>query len=327
MEIVRYEEKYRDLWEAFVEPPLSLNGTFLHSRRFLDYHPPGRFTDNSLLFFHKDKLAAVIPACVELADGLKTLHAHKGSTFGGIVVARDSYRIKDVEEIITLLDAYLSDNGFHAVYLKNTPPTFAAMPTDLLDYLLFLHGYSDYKELCVYIDFSEYDTADIENNFHKLRKRKIKTARENGLVFRKLHDDEIPAFYAILTRNLAKFQTVPVHTLGELQDFKKERLPDIVTFFGCFLEEKLIAAAMCFAFHRDCLHTQYLCLDYDYSQLGAMDFLDYNMITYAIEHGFKGFSFGKCTEEQGRIFNQPLAEFKESFGGSYVNNVTFYKKL
>ncbi|MDR0221839.1 MAG: GNAT family N-acetyltransferase [Lachnospiraceae bacterium] len=327
MEIVKYADKYRDMWEAFIEPPVSLNGTFLHSRRFLDYHPPGRFTDSSLLFFHKDQLAAVIPACLDYEEGQTTFHSHKGSTFGGIVVAKDAYRLNVAKEIIDALAAYLADNGYRRAYLKNTPPTFAAAPTDLLDYLLFLQGYSDYKELCVYLDFAAYDTANIEKNFNKLRKRKIKTARDNKLAFRELHDEEISGFYELLTRNLMKFQTRPVHSLDELLDIKKERLHDIVTFFGCFAADKLLAAAMCFAFRRDCLHTQYLCLDYDYAGLGAMDFLDYNMITYAVENGFRRFSFGKCTEERGRVLNQSLAEFKESFGGGYVNNITYYKEL
>jgi len=327
MEVTKYEVQHLDAWEHFVKRPQSLNGTFLHSRRFLSYHPENKFTDNSLLIYRKDKLAAVVPACVMFEDGKKIFFSHKGSTFGGIVVSKDNYNIRDMCDIIAALEDYLSKNGFDSVYLKNTSEIFSERNTELIDYLMFYHGYIELKELSLYIDFNLYDRVNPENNFSKLRKRKIKTALNNGLAFRKLYDEELPVFYEILSQNLRKFDVEPVHTLTELVDFKKERLKDIVLFFGCFLEEKLTASAMCFDFYGDCLHTQYLCMDYDYSGFGAMDFLDYNMIQYAMDNGYKRFSFGICTEKNGRVFNQSLAEFKESFGCSYVNNVTFYKNL
>ena len=66
--IESYEKKYEQLWDDFVLNK-SINGTFLQSRSFLNYHPEDRFEDCSLLIFNqKDNLAAVIPGCKDPKD-------------------------------------------------------------------------------------------------------------------------------------------------------------------------------------------------------------------------------------------------------------------
>ena len=48
LEIVKYEDKYQEAWDQFVLKN-SVNGTFLQTRNFLNYHPEGRFVDASVL--------------------------------------------------------------------------------------------------------------------------------------------------------------------------------------------------------------------------------------------------------------------------------------
>ena len=65
--IVRpYTETLADKWDAFVMSH-AVNGTFLHTRRFLNYHPQGRFEDCSLMIYNAQELCAVIPAAVAAA--------------------------------------------------------------------------------------------------------------------------------------------------------------------------------------------------------------------------------------------------------------------
>ena len=85
MKIVKYESTYEDIWDSFITEK-SCNGTFLQSRRFLNYHPEGRFADTSYLVFNdKQHLVAVCPACEIIEDGKKIFYSHSGSTYGGIV--------------------------------------------------------------------------------------------------------------------------------------------------------------------------------------------------------------------------------------------------
>src|SRR5439155_20767428 len=81
--VERYSESHRLAWEESVRP--SFNGTFLSSRSFLDYHPPERFRDHSLLFYSGSQPFAVIAAAE--VDGLHgpELVSHPGATYGGLI--------------------------------------------------------------------------------------------------------------------------------------------------------------------------------------------------------------------------------------------------
>lgn len=64
MKITYLDESDIPLWEHFVQN--SRNGTFMQQRKFLNYHPPGKFIDRSLLVFDKkQQLLAVIPAAIK----------------------------------------------------------------------------------------------------------------------------------------------------------------------------------------------------------------------------------------------------------------------
>ena len=44
----KYEDSLEEQWDKFIAEK-SINGTFLQSRRFFNYHPAGRFKDVSLV--------------------------------------------------------------------------------------------------------------------------------------------------------------------------------------------------------------------------------------------------------------------------------------
>jgi hypothetical protein len=58
-----------DEWDNFVET--SDNGTIFHKRRFLSYHPEGKFKDASLIFRKQNKLFSIFPAVEIERDGKK----------------------------------------------------------------------------------------------------------------------------------------------------------------------------------------------------------------------------------------------------------------
>ena len=84
--IFPYTEEQQERWDRFVMEQ-SANGTFLQTRRFLNYHPAGRFRDDSRMIFHKQELVAVCPAADGRIDGRRAFRSHPGSTFGGLIVA------------------------------------------------------------------------------------------------------------------------------------------------------------------------------------------------------------------------------------------------
>ena len=72
----KYEDSLEEQWDKFIAEK-SINGTFLQSRRFFNYHPAGRFKDVSLVVYNeKNNIAALIPACELEQDGKKVFFSH-----------------------------------------------------------------------------------------------------------------------------------------------------------------------------------------------------------------------------------------------------------
>lgn len=326
LKIREYDGNDQEKWDCFVMEK-AMNGTFLQTKNFLDYHGE-RFQDASMIIYKgNDTIVAVVPACEIHEQGRKIFHAHCGSTFGGIVIAENFYNIEHVDAIMTVLEDYLRQNQYDEVRLKCTSDLFAKQNGNLLYYFLFQRGYTSYDELSCYIDFAQYK-EDILSNFSSGRRRDYKYSLKNDLVFRRLDDRvDIEDFYRILRENLQKFGAAPVHSLEELLEFKEKRLRDIVEFYGVFQENRMIAGSMVFLFGTQVFHTQYLAADQSCLKLFPMNFLDANLIMTARERGFRYFSFGTSTEEHGKVLNKHLAEFKEGFGTQYGINKMYVKNL
>lgn len=324
--LTKYNGKWREKWDDFVMEH-SLNGTFLHTRNFLEYHGE-RFTDASLIAYKgNDTIVAVIPACVMFENGEKIFCSHRGSTFGGIVIGEDFYNIEHVQAVLILLEEYLREEAYQKIELKCTGDIFEKRNTRLINYFLYQKGYDKVEELSGYIDFNSYK-EDIISNFSASRRRGYRYAEKNNLEFKYLLTNcEIGQFYHILCENLNKFSKKPVHTLEELIEFKEKRLKDVVEFYGVYKDDELVAGSMVFKFKKDVFHTQYLAARQDKLQLFPMNFLNEKLIECAKKQGFRYFSFGISTEREGTVLNESLAEFKQGFGIQWTLNQTYKKML
>ena len=270
-----YDVDMKEKWDDFVLHH-SVNGTFLQTRNFLEYHG-NRFEDTSLLITKSENtIVAVIPACTCVEEGRKIFYSHKGSTFGGIVISEQFNNIEHVQCLMDTLEEWFTDNQYKEVWLKCTSEIFATGNINLLYYFLFQRGYQPYEEISCYIDFGHYND-DIPSNFSYGRRRDYKYSLKNKLSIRMIDTkEEIHAFYDILCANLKKFDAVPVHSLPELLEFKESRLPDIVEFYGVFLQDKMIAGSMVFNFDNRVFHTQYLAADQEYLKMFPMNYMDRN---------------------------------------------------
>jgi RimJ/RimL family protein N-acetyltransferase len=321
--VIPFENKYEQEWDRFIADD-AINGTFLQSRNFLNYHPKDRFIDSSCLVFKENKLVAVIPGCVINEDGKKVFSSHSGSTFGGPVIHKKYYNAFNLIEIMKTLENYLSAHGFQKSAFKITSDLFCKEKSDLLQYVLTYCGYNSYFELSTYIDFENYG-QEIQTNFSHGQKENLKYALKKEMYFKRLESDkDVDDFYIILAKNLLKFDAKPVHTIEELIDFKNNRLKDIVDFFGIFYGDKIIAGTMLFKINQ-IVHTQYLAADAEYSELRPMTYLYYNLINWVKNNGYNKLSWGISTERQGIILNESLLAFKESFGSKYALNRVFHK--
>lgn len=324
--IEKYTVSMQKRWDDFVLNE-SINGTFLQTRRFIEYHPQGRFVDHSIIFYKGNAIVACILACEVNEDGEEIFFSHKGTTYGGIIVSHSIYNASNISALLDAFEEYLGNIGVQKVYPKMTPAIFSRGNVDLLDYFLYQRDYIQYDELNYFIRLDRYKD-DILSQFSSSKRRDYRYSVKNNLMFQKLTTPEmINSFYDVLQLNLKKFSAKSVHTYEELLDLKFERFNENIEFYGVYLEQEMIAGSMVFLFDDRIMHTQYLSSNEKYLKLFPMDFLVYHLISLAVEKGLEMFTFGICTEKQGKYLNLGLSRFKEGFGTEYCPNKSFEKIL
>lgn len=320
-----YKIEYKDDWERFVLFN-SINGTFLQSRAFLEYHQT-RFEDASLIIYKGNEIMAVLPACRCIEGEDVVFYSHKGSTYGGIILSEKIYTPTKLDILFSEIELYLKNDGFTRIVFKQTPSIYEKKDTNLLEYFMYKEGYAQYVELNYYMPLEEY-VENIALQFTASKRRDYKYSLKNELEFRQLNSlKEIKEFYTVLSKNQRRLEIKSVHSFEELIDLKYNRLSQNIEFYGVYKDEKLIAGSMVFLFENDVFHTQYLASDEDYLKCYPMDYLIYHLIETAISKKMTYFSFGICTEDRGRYLNLGLSRFKEGFGTHFCNNKIYEKNL
>lgn len=324
--IRQYRDSDAENWDDFVLNR-SMNGTFLQTRKFIGYHPNGKFKDCSLCVFKGDELVAAILACEVMEEGKKTFFAHKGTTFGGVTITENIYSASVIDEIFAALVSYIRETGYEKIYLKMVPDVFQKQNTDLLDYFLYKMGFNCHNELNYYLNMEEY-RENLTGPFSPVKRRHYRYSLKNKLDFRRLDSKEaIADYYEVLLRNLNKFGAKAVHSLEELYDLRFCRFEERIEFYGVYWEGKIVAGSMLFYFGNDIMHTQYLSSDERFLKLYPMDFLIVNLIQTALKRNIRVLTLGICTEDKGRYLNLGLSRFKEGFGAKFCINRSYEKIL
>ena len=116
------------------------NGEFIHSVRYLSYHPRNRFTDDSVAV--RDSGSGLIH-CVVMAcagpDG-DSVASHMGTTFAGPVIrVRESYQT--LRRAVQMALGYYEER-YRSISFRVVPPGYGKQESGILDYLLIQNGYT-----------------------------------------------------------------------------------------------------------------------------------------------------------------------------------------
>ena len=322
-QILPYSSEQEQRWDHFVMED-SMNGTFLQTRKFLNYHPEGRFTDASFLVEKSGIIVAVVPGCN--VDG--KFISHQGSTFGGPVISKDFYSGHKILGIIKAIDNYVTQN-FKSVKFKPTSPIFASVPTDLVDYALEQTGYSRHTELSCYTPIV--NNVDPLENCKRECRHNFRQAEKLNLRYGEIPDSNMEHFYELLKLSKARHNTKPVHSLDELYDLKK-RFPEEILFRGVWQknqnvqDETYLSGMMIFYFKQaKTFHFQYLGPDDSMRDTNATTALFIYAMREAAQKGCDKFSWGISTEDGGAYLNENLYRFKEAFGALPCVNARYEK--
>ena len=311
MRIIKYENKYKEEWDKFVN--ISKNGTFLLNRDYMEYHSD-RFQDHSYIFLdEKGKISALIPGTIK--DEI--FYSHRGLTYGGLILDKNS-KMVDVLEYFELLNSELKKSGIKKVIYKSIPYIYHSYPSQEDEYALFKQ-----KAEIFSLGIASTIELDKEFKFNKSRKSSISKAKRYGLEIKK--DENFKEFWKLLEENLQNtHEAKPVHNINEILYLKKKFLEKI-KLYVVFEKESLIAGVVVYEMKEVC-HIQYISANERGKEISALDFL----FEYLIKIEFKDkkyLDFGTSTEDNGNFLNKGLIFQKEGFGArgivykQYIYNI------
>lgn len=320
MDVIRYEKKYLDEWENFVES--SNNGTIFHTRKFLSYHPAERFKDNSLIFKDKNNIVAVLTAANIKRDDLVTLISHQGASYGGFVY-KDSLSIRQAFELTESLIDYSINEGFQKIIITHSPFIYQKRYNNYIDFAYIKNGFGYLKREVSSVVSLDVDEDDVLSLFKSEARTAVRKSEKMGVVIRESEDFD--DYYKILKNNLAMRHNVnPAHTLAEIIKLKK-LFPDKIQLVGAYMKNKMIAGVINFFCNSKVVLVFYISNNMEYQQYRAVNYLFYTIITDAVKRGLSYLDFGLFTVNMDP--NWGLGKFKENFGARGILRDTFYLDL
>lgn len=310
MNIVRYTEANAERWDDFL--PQTVQGVFLHSRKFLAYHGE-RFEDLSVLIEDdKGRLRALFPAARATGDRRQVV-SHPGITYGGLL----HHPGCRADEILAMLDgirAGYRELGYRSLIYKTVPPHVQAQVVQSDLYALWrAEANLTRRDLWNVLDLR------LPRKSSAGHKGECKKAMRADLSAVLLDAKDYAPFHELLAGGLmARHGAKPVHALDELLDLAR-RFPREIELWGCRAPDgELLAGTWLFKLRPQCWHTQYIMGSERGRALSAVDLLLEELVDQATQAGVAYFSFGNSTDEAGRSLNAGLFSFKAGFGAGAV---------
>ena len=286
-------------WELVARD--SLNGNFLHSRNFMDYHGD-RFLDASLLVYDKERPVAIFPA----NRMNERVYSHQGLSYGGLILS-DSFPMEKLLEIFnTILNHYISIQ-IKSLHIKEIPS-------------FYVRGHHEWFAYCMYALGAELEKLELSftiplsaasPRYSKGRKWGINKAKKHGLEIQEVSDFR-PFWETVLGPNLWKrHHARPVHSLEEIQWLAQRNAPHIRQF-DVWYKGETVAGTTVFE-SETTAHTQYISATPQGKSLCALDLLIDRLVTHTFAHKAY-FDFGTVNIRQDNSLNAGLMAWKESFG-------------
>lgn len=301
MKIHLYSAEFRTQWNELVQN--SKNGTFLHSRDFIEYHQD-RFRELSFMIYDDDdRLLALLPGHIEN----RTYYSHKGLTYGGLVMS-DRINAKCVLDIFEHLVFTLRQQGFVKFVYKAVPHIYHRQPSEEDLYALF-------RTKAIIRERNISSTINLQNTriqYSTQRRNSLGRSLRKAIVVER--SDDYARFWDILTDNLlSKYKKTPVHSLFEIE--KLARLfPDNIHLYVAKNANRRIVGGIVLFVTEEVVHVQYVAATEEGKKDGTVDRLINFILDSESYAEKKYFDYGISTECGGLVLNENLINQKEGFG-------------
>src|SRR6056300_617161 len=135
--VEQFDESFSEIWDNFVSK--SKNGTFMLTRKFINYHGD-KFEDASLLIFKNDKLLAVFPA----NKTQEKIYSHQGLSYGGLVF-KPYVKLHDALAVFHAVLVHYHEKGAQELFTKQIPSLHHKTPSEEMLYAFFVTNSEIYR--------------------------------------------------------------------------------------------------------------------------------------------------------------------------------------
>ena len=319
MEIVEYSENWKDKWDQFVLE--SNNGTIFHMQKFFDYHSPGKFNFNHLIFADKGQITALLPG--SRIDDL--YESPIGASYGSIVTK--DVKFAEAMEIVSTLLEYGKKVDIKEFLLTSAPRVYEKHQNENLDFAMLWQGFNydlHYISSAIKLD----PEVDLISRFQQTVRRNIRKSLKNPDIRIEINE-RYDEFYPILVENKARHDVKPTHSLDDLLKLN-ELLPDRLKLFMVYYKGKPIAGSSVFICNNTITLCFYNMLRYEFEHLKPIHRVMYEVVKWSTENGYKYLDIGVSQDTKADNPMTPsmsLIDFKEKFDAKTVMRNTLRKKL
>jgi len=313
--VKNYSKELENEWEGFVSS--SVNGTFMQERKFLGYHPSGRFSDYSLIFMEDKRIIAVLPAAVVQQEDKRILISHPGASHGGLII-KSSISTNKCLELLSALIKYCAMAGFDYIRLKPVPKVYHKELSDQLDFALRFSGFRiEYTELATVLELKKGEESFVKQVMSDTAFRNYQKALKSGLSV--VEDADINDFWPILENKLKhNHNAKPAHTLDEIKHLKT-LYPDRIKLFAAYEEGVTpVAGVLAFLLNDRVINCFYIAHHDGFQHKRPLNLIFGHMMEWGLKNGFSYLDWGISTELKGSRVNTGLFRFKEGYGGHGV---------
>jgi predicted N-acyltransferase len=292
-----------------------------HLQKFLDYHQPGKFKFDHLIFLEKNEIVAVLPGAI-IGNRFES---PIGSSYGSIVTG-DIKFIKALEIVETLLN-FAKNNNIHEFELTAPPVVYENKPNQNLDFAMLWLGFNyslHYISSAIKLNTNE----DIIGRFSPTTRRNIRKSLSNTDIRVEINEC-YDQFYPILMKNKARHRIKPTHNYRDLLKLH-ELLPNNIKLFMIYYRDIPIAGSLMFFVNKTCSLCFYNMLLYEYDYLKPIQRVMYEVVKYSTENGYSYVDIGVSQDTKAENPMTPsisLIDFKEKFDAKTVMRNTLAIKL